>query len=79
MNQKSLFTHGVELSYEYYKIGPEGHLEKLAIADHTALWAKTGADGEKHGASWPELILKGLWDRIQNAQQPSPDRKDRVG
>ncbi len=73
MNLKALYTQGAELSFEYYKVGEGTHLEKLAIADHTALWTKTGADGEKTGSSWPDLILKALWEKIQAQSESRPE------
>jgi len=81
MGLKALHRHGADLYFEYYKITVDGHSEKLAIADHQALWTKRGADGEKLTANWPDSILNALWDLVHKANEAgeSDPSKRKVG
>jgi enediyne polyketide synthase len=65
MGIKAVHQNGVDLQFEFHKVTPEGHTEKLATADHHAIWTRPGADGEKVACEMPAEIMSVLIEHVE--------------
>jgi enediyne polyketide synthase len=65
MGIKAVHQNGVDLQFEFHKVTPEGHTEKLATADHQTIWTRPGADGEKEACELPKEILGALLEHVE--------------
>jgi enediyne polyketide synthase len=65
MGVKALHQHGVDLQFEFHKVTPDGHTEKLATADHQTIWTRTGDKGEKVASELPKEIMVALVEQVE--------------
>jgi enediyne polyketide synthase len=65
MGIKAVHQNGVDLQFEFHKVTPDGHTEKLATADHQTIWTRPGADGEKVACELPQEILSALIEHVE--------------
>ncbi|WP_176736815.1 type I polyketide synthase [Oligoflexus tunisiensis] len=65
MGIKAVYQNGVDLQFEFHKVTPQGQTEKLATADHRAIWTRPGADGEKVACELPPDIMGALIEHVE--------------
>jgi len=65
MGIKAVHQHGVDLQFEFHKVTPDGHTEKLATANHQTIWTRPAANGEKVACELPKEILGALIEHVE--------------
>lgn len=65
MGIKAVHQNGVDLQFEFHKVTPEGHTEKLATADHQTIWTRAGENGEKVACEMPKEIMGALIEHVE--------------
>lgn len=52
-----------DLSFQYFRVAPDGSETKLAVGEHSAAWATPVARGKPIAENWPSEIMEGLLNR----------------
>jgi len=62
MSLDAVYERGVELRFDYFRVGPDERREKLAVGRHVAGWFAPGDEGVWAPAPLPELFRNALVD-----------------
>lgn len=65
MAVRAIHSQGLDLYFEFFKVNPHGAPEKLAIGEHSAIWAKDDASGKKVGVPLPSQIVEVLLGAVE--------------
>lgn len=64
LSLKAVYEQAVDLQFEFYKLGSDGHKEKLATAEHQAIWTRQDKNGAKYSCQIPDEIRLSLLDHV---------------
>jgi enediyne biosynthesis thioesterase len=65
MRMLALYERAADLSFQYFRVAPDGSETKLAVGEHTAVWATPVAREKAIAENWPSKIMGGLLDRVR--------------
>ena len=65
MRMLALYERAADLSFQYFRVAPDGSETKLAVGEHTAAWATPVAREKAIAENWPSKIMGGLLDRVR--------------
>ena len=65
MRMLALYERAADLSFQYFRVAPDGSETKLAVGEHTAAWATPVARKKAIAENWPSKIMGGLLDRVR--------------
>ncbi|MGB5349650.1 MAG: type I polyketide synthase [Polyangiales bacterium] len=63
MRMVALYERAADLSFQYFRVAPDGSETKLAVGEHTAGWATPVARDKVIAKNWPSEIIEGLLNR----------------
>ena len=63
MRMVALYERAADLSFQYFRVAPDGSETKLAVGEHTAGWATPIARDKVIAKNWPSEIIEGLLNR----------------
>ena len=64
MRLAALYECAADLSFHYFRVAPDGSETKLAVGEHTAVWATPIARKKAIVQNWPSKIIEPLFDRM---------------
>lgn len=65
MRLVALYESAADLSFHYFRVAPDGSETKLAVGEHTAVWATPVARKIAIVRNWPSTIADALFDRME--------------
>ncbi|NNE19650.1 MAG: hypothetical protein HKN10_14345, partial [Myxococcales bacterium] len=65
MRLVALYERAADLSFQYFRVAPDGSETKLAVGEHRAVWATPVAREKAMAENWPSKIMEGLLDRVR--------------
>jgi len=65
MRLVALYESAADLSFHYFRVAPDGSETKLAVGEHTAVWATPVAREKAIVRNWPSTIADALFDRTE--------------
>jgi hypothetical protein len=65
MSLKALYEYGIILLFEYFQIGSDGSLQKLAFGQQDIAWVQRKADKQNVPQKLPELLKNFLLNSAQ--------------
>ncbi len=63
MRMVALYERAADLSFQYFRVAADGSETKLAVGEHTAVWATPVARDKAIAEYWPSKIMEGLLNR----------------
>jgi len=63
MRLVALYERAADLSFQYFRVAPDGSETKLAVGEHTAVWATPIASKKAIARDWPSKIIDALVDQ----------------
>jgi enediyne polyketide synthase len=67
----SVSENGMQLTFEFFKVGEDGSREKLAYGTHELVWTQRDAAGNKISAKLPDQLLAGLLQCAEGSRTAS--------
>jgi enediyne polyketide synthase len=64
MRLVALYERAADLSFHYFRVAPDGSESKLAVGEHTAVWATPVTRKKALPQNWPPKIVEALFDRM---------------
>jgi acyl-CoA thioesterase FadM/phosphopantetheinyl transferase len=61
MTLRGISERGMTLGYEYFRLDSSGNTQKLAVAEHEALWFKADSQGNFAPSCLPEVVKQALF------------------
>jgi len=77
MGLRAVYQHGVKLEFIYYRINSDGSSEKLAFAEHEAVWVVRDGDGRPKASPLPDELAEVLRQRPADDTAPAGDDRRR--
>ncbi|MFH1216417.1 MAG: SDR family NAD(P)-dependent oxidoreductase [Pseudomonadota bacterium] len=71
MHRKAVYARGIELSFDYFRVTPDGKHQKLGYGEHMAIWYVPDKEGVWSPAELPVAFQEAL---IPHEKQVSPVR-----